>query len=179
MPNYRRLFVNGGTWFFTVNLLDREATYLVDHMAALEAAVADTRRRVPFDLAAWVVLPDHIHAIWSLPPGDCDFPGRWRRIKKQFSKSLPAIEPRHASLIARGERGIWQRRYWEHLIRDEKDYDVHVRYCYFNPVKHGHVARVEDWPHSTFHRDLGSGFIPTDWSIIGDQDGDFGERPTT
>jgi len=173
MPNYRRLLVDGGCWFFTVNLEDRTSRLLTGHIGSLRAAVAKTKRRYPFDINAWVVLPDHMHAIWTLPPGDNDFPMRWRLIKMFFSKSLPASEWRSDVHKARGERGIWQRRYWEHLIRDERDYLRHVHYCYFNPVKHGLVANVEDWPYSTFHRDMTAGFVPTDWEAI---EGEFGER---
>jgi putative transposase len=100
-----------------------------------------------------VVLPDHIHAVWTLPEGDCDFPVRWRLIKMRFSKSIAPGEPLTASRRVRGERGIWQRRYWEHAIRDERDYKHHIDYCLFNPVKHRLVANVEDWPYSSFHRD--------------------------
>ena len=102
----------------------------------------------------WVVLPDHLHAIWTLPEDDFDFAVRWRLIKIRFSKSIPKGEWLSETRRARGERGIWQRRYWEHLIRDERDYRHHVDYCWFNPLKHGLVANVEDWPFSSFHRDM-------------------------
>jgi putative transposase len=98
---------------------------------------------MPFEIDARVVLPDHMHAVWSLPDGDTDFPTRWRLIKTFFSRSLPATEWRSNVQKARHERGIWQRRYWEHLIRDERDYARHIDYCWFNPVKHGFVANVE------------------------------------
>jgi putative transposase len=153
MPNYRRAFDGGATWFFTVNLLDRRRRLLVEHIDALRAAVHETRQRFPFEIDAMVVLPDHIHAVWTLPEGDCDFPVRWRLIKIRFSKSIPAEEPLTVTRQVRGERGIWQRRYWEHLIRDERDLAHHIDYCWFNPVKHGLVANVEDWPFSSFHRD--------------------------
>jgi putative transposase len=173
VPNYRRVFVDGGCWFFTVNLEDRSGRLLTERIGALREAVAKVRRSLPFDINAWVVLPDHVHAIWTLPPDDSDFSTRWRLIKTFLSKSLPAGEWRSAVHKARNERAIWQRRYWEHLIRDEKDYLRHVHYCYFNPVKHGLVANVEDWPYSSFHRDMKTGFNPTDWESI---DGAFGER---
>jgi putative transposase len=173
MPNYRRTFVDGGCWFFTVNLEDRRQRLLTEHFDLLHEAAAKARSRRPFDINAWVVLPDHMHAVWTLPPGDSDFPTRWRLIKTFFSKALPVNEWRSDVHQARNERGIWQRRYWQHLIRDERDYLQHVHYCYFNPVKRGLVANVEDWPHSTFHRDITTGFEPTDWEAI---DGHFGER---
>jgi putative transposase len=153
MPNYRRAFVPGATWFFTVNLFDRDSRLLVERIDDFRDSVRDTRRRFPFHIDAMVVLPDHLHAVWTLPDGDSDFPLRWRLIKVGFSKSVPNDEWRPKARRARGERGIWQRRYWEHLIRNERDLAHHVAYCWFNPVKHGLVANVEDWPYSSFHRD--------------------------
>lgn len=176
MPNYRRALVPGGCWFFTLNLLDRRQTLLVDHIRALRQAVARTRDNYPFVIDAFVVLPDHLHAIWTLPPGDFDFPIRWRLIKARFARALPEQEDRDAIRIKRGERGIWQRRFWEHLIRDENDYARHVEYCYFNPLKHGLVTRVSDWPHSSFHRDATAGLVPHDWAGEAASIGKFGER---
>src|SRR5262249_5903650 len=120
MPNYRRVYIEGGCWFFTVNLADRRSRLLTEHIGALREAVAKVCRRQPFEIDAWVVLPDHMHAVWTLPDGDTDFPTRWRLIKTFFSRSLPAVEARSDVHVARSERGIWQRRYWEHLIRDER-----------------------------------------------------------
>ena len=153
MPNYRRVFIPGGCWFFTVNLFHRDQRLLVDHTAEWDEAVRWTRARWPFEIDAWVTLPDHLHAIWTLPDGDTDFPMRWRHIKMRFSKVLPKTEASTASRQQRGERGIWQRRYWEHAIRDERDYRAHLAYCWFNPIKHGLVAQAEDWPLSSYHRD--------------------------
>jgi putative transposase len=175
MPNYRRAFVPGGCWFFTVNLLERRRTLLVDHIESLRSSVAHTRRKYPFEIDAFVVLPDHIHAIWTLPPGDADFSIRWRLIKTAFAKTLPRHEHLGAVRKARHERGIWQRRFWEHLIRDEADYARHIEYCHFNPVKHGLVTRVRDWPHSSFHRDVERGFFPLDWAGDIPAEGRFGE----
>ena len=110
-----------------------------------------------------VVLPDHLHAIWTLPWDDADFPLRWRLIKTWFSRNLPLGEHRRASRVDKGERGIWQRRYWEHLIRDEIDFARHVDYIHWNPVKHGFVARAKDWPYSTFHRFVRDGVLTEDW----------------
>jgi putative transposase len=160
MPNYRRALIPGGCWFFTVNLLDRRESLLVDHIDRLRDAVAATRNKYPFEIDAFVALPDHLHAIWTLPPDDADFSIRWRLIKTAFAKSLPARERRSAVRAARNERGIWQRRFWEHLIRNEADYARHIEYCYINPVKHGLVTRVRDWPHSSFHRDVGRALFP-------------------
>jgi putative transposase len=176
MPNYRRAFVPGGCWFFTVNLLDRDQTLLVDQIETLRGAVAATRQSRAFTIDAFVVLPDHIHAVWSLPPGDSDFSTRWRLIKNRFARALPKQEPLNAVRVARNERGIWQRRFWEHLIRDEADYARHVEYCYINPLKHGLVTRVCDWPYSSFHRDVRAGIFPLDWAGDIGTRGEFGER---
>jgi putative transposase len=176
MPNYRRAFVPGGCWFFTVNLLERRKTLLVDHIADLREAVAITRRDHPFTIDAFVVLPDHLHAVWTLPSGDHDFSTRWRLIKTRFARALPKRERLSAVRLARHERGIWQRRFWEHLIRDEADYARHVEYCHINPLKHGFVTRVCDWPHSSFHRDVRAGLFPEDWAGGSEASGEFGER---
>jgi putative transposase len=175
MPNYRRAFVPGGCWFFTVNLLERRSTLLVDHIASLRESVANTRHKYPFEIDAFVVLPNHVHAIWTLPPGDADFSIRWRLIKTAFAKTLPKHERLSAVRTARNERGIWQRRFWEHMIRNETDYARHIEYCYINPVKHGLVTRVRDWPHSSFHRDVEQGIFPLDWAGGVAADGEFGE----
>jgi putative transposase len=130
MPNYRRAFVPGGRWFFTANLLDRRSGLLTAEIEALREATRWTQRRHPFRIDAFVVLPDHIHAIWTLPEGDADFSTRWRLIKIAFSKSIRKTEQLSKVRRQRGERGIWQRRFWEHLIRDDEDYRRHVEYCY-------------------------------------------------
>ena len=125
-------------------------------------------------MTALVVLPDHIHAIWQLPDGDSDFSTRWRLIKSRFARSLPKTERLSPRRIEKSERGIWQRRFWEHHIRDDRDHAEHLEYCYYNPFKHGLVARVRDWPHSTYHRDVRIGHIEPDFEI-GDWNYDFGE----
>jgi putative transposase len=176
MPNYRRAFVPGGCWFFTVTLLERQKSLLVEHIELLRHAVAATRRSRPFTIDAFVVLPDHLHAVWTLPPGDADFSTRWRLIKSSFVRRLPEREWLSPVRIERHERGVWQRRFWEHLIRDEADYARHVEYCYINPVKHRLVSRVGDWPHSSFHRDVRAGIFPQDWAGDVAQGGTFGER---
>ena len=152
MTNYRRNFIPGGSYFFTVNLVDRHSCLLTENIETLRAAFRYTRSRHPFTVEAMVVLPDHLHTIWSLPEGDHDFALRWRLIKSAFSRELPAGESISESRAAKGERGIWQRRYWEHTLRDEHDLERHVDYIHFNPVKHGHVSQVRDWPYSSFHR---------------------------
>jgi putative transposase len=176
MPNYRRAFVPGGSWFFTVNLLNRRSSLLTDEIDALRDATRRTRERYPFHIDAFVVLPDHLHAVWTLPPDDSDFSVRWRWIKIRFARSLPKQEWLSPVRRARGERGIWQRRFWEHLIRNEADYARHVEYCYINPLKHALVTRVHDWPHSSFHRDVRAGIFPEDWAGELNPSGEFGER---
>jgi len=171
MPDYRRFRVPGGTYFFTVNLLERRRTLLVDHIDVLRHAVRRVRARHPFHIDAWVVLPDHMHCIWTLPPGDAAYAVRWQLIKLAFTKAMPKTERRTTTRQNRKERGIWQRRYWEHTIRSDRDYTNHVDYIHFNPVKHGHVARVRDWPHSTFHTYVAQGILAADWAgTIGDLD---------
>ncbi|HZK91858.1 MAG TPA: transposase [Stellaceae bacterium] len=177
MTNYRRAFVSGGTYFFTVNLFDRRSLLLTEHIDALRAAFRYARKRHPFDLEAIVVLPEHLHAVWSLPDGDADFPLRWRLIKSAFSHSLPTGEIVSSSRAQKSERGIWQRRYWEHAVRDQDDFDRHLDYIHFNPVKHGYVPRVRDWPYSSFHRMVRQGFYPKDWAgDAGKSASGFGER---
>jgi putative transposase len=164
MPNYRRAFVPGGTWFFTMNLLERHGNdLLVREIDLLRHTVRRVGDKYPFYIDAWVVLPEHLHCVMTLPPGDSDFSLRWRLIKSGFSRALPKTERRSMVRRAAGERGIWQRHYWEHLIRDEADYRRHVDYVHVNPLKHGYVRRVQDWPYSTFHRYVEKGVYPKDW----------------
>ena len=166
MPNYRRMRVDGGCWFFTVNLWDRRQTLLTDHIDTLRDAVTKVQNKRPFTIDAFVVLPDHLHTIWTLPAGDDDFSTRWRLVKTEFVKALPC---RHIN--------IWQPRFWEHMIRDDRDFENHVNYCYINPVKHGLVGRVVDWPYSSFHRDVRAGIFPSDWAGHSRDTGSFGEAP--
>jgi len=165
MPDYLRAWHPGGTYFFTINLLQRQGNdLLVRHIDTLRHVVKSVQARHPFRIHAWVVLPEHMHCVIELPPGDADFATRWRLIKSDFSKAMPRGERLSAVRVRRGERGIWQRRYWEHLIRDERDYRAHMDYVLINPVKHGLVNRVADWPYSTFHRLVAEGVYPIDWA---------------
>lgn len=169
MPDYRRTWMPGGTYFFTVNLLERRGNdLLVRRVDVLREAVRATKRDHPFRIHGWVVLPDHMHCIFELPPGDADFALRWQVIKRRFSLALPRMEYRSDIRLRRRERGIWQRRYWEHLLRNEDDYRRHMDYLHYNPVKHGWVRRVSEWPHSTFHRCVREGVYPEDWASPGD-----------
>ena len=176
MSRYTRPVVPGACVFFTVALVDRGADTLMRHVDVLREAVRMTRAKRPFGIDAWVVLPDHMHCVWTLPEGDADYSGRWREIKGQFSMAvrrsgraptlLPPIAPQNPYGAVGGrdrvgarpdlhksEAPIWQKRFWEHHIRDARDYDAHVRYCWINPVKHGFVERPEDWPYSSYRRE--------------------------
>ena len=159
MGNVVRPRVPGARVFFTVALADRGSGALVERVEALRDAVRVTRAERPFGIDAWVVLPDHLHCVWALPEGDADYATRWRLIKARFSRGM-AVGRRRASHLARAERGVWQRRYWEHHIRGEADWAAHVRYCWTNPVKHGYVADPADWPWSSYRRDGGGDAVP-------------------
>jgi putative transposase len=176
MSRYRRTNIEGGTFFFTVTLANRSSDILVRHIDRLRSAYATAQKRYPFKTIAICILPDHLHAIWSLPAGDADFPSRWNLIKGGFSRGMPANEDRTESKVSRREKGIWQRRYWEHTIRDDADLARHVDYIHFNPVKHRYVSKVRDWPHSSFHRFVAMGILPPDWGgDVREVAGDFGE----
>ncbi|MGH8500536.1 MAG: REP-associated tyrosine transposase [Methylococcales bacterium] len=164
MSNYRRAWVPGGTYFFTVNLLERRRCLLVEHIDALRAAFRDAYRARPFEIIAIVILPDHLHCVWRLPEGDADNSIRWSHIKAGFTRRLQIDEYRSPVRLAKRERGIWQRRFWEHLIKDEQDLIHHVNYIYINPVKHGEVSLASDWPYSSFHRDVKRGIYPENWA---------------
>lgn len=165
MRTYQRLRINGGCYFFTVNLAKRHNNALlianIDH---LRDAFRITQRDHPFTMPAVVILPDHLHCLWQLPPDDSDFSTRWALIKARFSRNIPTGEPLSQSRQRKGERGIWQRRYWEHLIRDEADYYRHVDYIHYNPVKHGYVQAAKAWQYSSFHRWVAQGHYPPDWA---------------
>lgn len=177
MTYYRRNFLLGGSFFFTVNLADRRLRLLTEHIDDLRTAFRETRQRHPFTTDAMVVLPDHLHTVWTLPEGDANFATRWRLIKSAFSRRLPTGEPISESRVTKGERGIWQRRYREYTIRDEGDFARHIDYVHINPVKHGYVTRVRDWPHSSFHRMVKLGVYPEDWAgDFSSHGGTFGER---
>src|SRR5262249_15475848 len=175
MPIYRRANVKGGVFFFTVVLADRSSNLLTEEIDRLRAAYRAAQQRRPFETIAICILPDHIHAVWSLPENDPDFSSRWSLIKSGFSRGIDA-RPRSQSKISKREKGIWQRRYWEHAIRDDADLERHIDYIHYNPVKHGHVARAADWPHSSFHRFVERGLLVADWGgDMRDIAGSFGE----
>jgi len=169
MPNYRRIVLAGGTFFFTQTLYDRKRAWLCDELSrrALREAITTVRKNYPFTIDAWVLLPDHLHCIWTLPQGDNDYATRWRLIKsfvtKRIATQLNLDKPLTASRQKRQESNVWQRRFWEHLIHDEEDFMRHVDYIHFNPVKHGLVKQVKAWPYSTFHRYVTEGVYPAEW----------------
>lgn len=168
MPNYRRADVPGGTFFFTVVTYRRRL--LFEHPEArriLRETVLSVQCKHPFTIDAWVLLPDHLHCIWTLPPEDADFSLRWNRIKSTFSKQAkPLFHNEHRlsdSQRKHWETTIWQRRFWEHHIRNDEEYQIYMDYIHFNPVKHGWAKQVADWPFSTFHRYVQAGVYPIDW----------------
>lgn len=175
MVRYRRNFVLGGTYFFTVTLADRTSSVMVEQVSALRTAFRIARQGRPFTIEAIVILPEHLHAIWTLPPGDSDFSGRWKRIKAHFTHRLVADSvpvKRHRN----GEYALWQRRFWEHTIRNETDFERHVDYVHFNPVKHKLVSRARNWSYSSFHAYVRRGLLPADWAgDIDEPTMDFGE----
>ena len=164
MPRYVRANIPGTSYFFTVGLLERNRRHLVENIKALRECFRHVRARRPFRLDAVVVLPDHLHCIWTLPEGDADFSARWRLIKSRFSRAIAADEWRSPRRAARGERGIWQRRFWEHMIRDDRDMAAHVDYSHYNPVKHGLVKNVSEWPNFSFHRYVQMGIYSYEWA---------------
>jgi len=175
MTEYRRNWSAGGTYFFTVVTANRSPGPLIDHIDHLREAFRIVRAEHPFEIDAIVILPDHLHTLWTLPLGDFDYAQRWKKIKAAFSRRMSKNEPRSASRTNKGERGIWQRRYWEHTIRNDEDFKAHVDYIHFNPVKHGHVATACAWPHSTFAQFVAHGLYPLEWGGGSDSDREFGE----
>jgi putative transposase len=176
MSRYRRAKIEGGTFFFTLALADRRSDLLVSQVDRLRRSYRIMQQRLPVETLAICILPDHLHALWQLPEGDADFASRWSLFKSGFSRGLPAAKTRSASKVAKREKGLWQRRYWEHAIRDDADFERHVDYIHYNPVKHGLVTRVADWPHSSFHRYVEQGILPIDWAgDAAELSGSFGE----
>ena len=168
MPNYRRRFVPGGSYFFTVKTAGN-APLFADEAARsrLGTLFREAQRRWPFEMPAVILLPDHLHAIWTLPSGDDRYPARWGWIKKEFTKAYLAAggaeRRRSASRRRAGRRGVWQRRYWEHTLRDEVDFERHADYIHWNPVKHGHAVKPWDWEPSSFRRWVAAGHYEPDW----------------
>ena len=182
MPEYRRFKIEGATYFFTVNTRLRRPILTTGVIReALRQGIHRVRQTMPFTIEAWVLLPDHLHTIWTLPPGDANYASRWAIIKREVSrrwKSFGQPTMLSASRETRKESGVWQRRFWEHQIRDDADFQRHLDYIHWNPVKHGYVRKVADWPYSSFHRFLAQGAYPHDWGgldLKGAAEVDFGE----
>lgn len=177
MTNYRRASIAGGTFFFTVVTHGRRS-FLTDPLARsiLRTALREVRSRRPFAIDAIVLLPDHLHTVWTLPPGDADFSTRWRQIKTLFTKRWIAsggVEGSPSiSRLMKGERVVWQRRLFEHACRDEADLKRCIDYLHANPLKHGLVERVRDWKWSSFHRHVQLGEYAPDWGSANEWFGD-------
>ena len=180
MPEYRRSYLPGGTFFFTVVTYKRHQI-LTNQISRtlLHDAFQNVKNRYPFRVDTICLLPDHLHCIWTLPEGDSNYAMRLKEIKRifsrQYGKQFGSSEKRNQSREKRQESTLWQRRYWEHTIRDEKDYLVHLEYIHYNPVKHGLVNRVADWEWSSFHRYVARGFYDASWGGEYNHTGEFGE----
>ena len=166
MPQYRRLLVQGGTYFFTVVTYERKPIFSnKSTINTLWNCISFVNRELPFKIDAIVILPDHLHTIWTLPNGDTDYSKRWQQIKIAFSKQYQpnATGILADSLIRKREKGIWQRRFWEHLIKDQYDYNIHCDYIHYNPVKHGLADSPQKWKYSSFHSFVKNGFYESNW----------------
>jgi len=163
MVYYRRLKIAGATYFFTVTLRDRKSNILIKHIELLKLSMKRVQQQSPYTTNAIVILPDHLHVIWTLPKGDEDFSMRWMKIKCFFTRYLIKNGFR-LNKDSRGEYTLWQRRFWEHMIRNDKDYENHVNYIHYNPVKHGLAKQPRDWPYSSFHKFVRLGILPANWS---------------
>ena len=162
MVNYRRNFIKGGCYFFTVNLKNRQSTLLIDAVNQLRSSFSYVHSKKPFEIIAIVILPEHLHCIWQLPENDKDYPARWKSIKSHFTRQLKKTGIQ-ISKNKHNEHNIWQRRYWEHTIRNENDLTRHIDYIHYNPVKHGWVKSVSDWKYSSFHNYVKKGSLPLNW----------------
>jgi putative transposase len=174
MVRYRRNLVPGATFFFTVALADRRSTALIRHISVLRLAFRKARSERPFYIDAIVILPDHLHAIFTLPEGDADFPHRWRRIKTVFTHGVLSTGETLCLRDGTG-RSLWQRRFWEHTIRNDADFSRHVDYIHYNPTKHGLAPKPSDWPHSSLHRFIREGIVAPNWGgadVAGDERGE-------
>ncbi|MEA5465830.1 REP-associated tyrosine transposase [Leptothoe sp. PORK10 BA2] len=170
---YRRATTPGATYFFTVVTYNRQRLFATDEtIQLLRYAFHRVKQSHPFDIDAIVILPDHLHCLWTMPDGDADFSTRWRLIKTDFSRHCPELYKRRRSLsrYQKKEQAIWQRRFWEHQIRDERDFVRHVDYIHYNPVSHRLVSAPCDWPYSSFHRYVEQGVYSKDWGASEDLD---------
>lgn len=182
MSNYRRANTKGATYFFTVVIYRRQRFLYEENVKeALRNGIRDVQTTHPFTIDAWVLLPDNLHCIWTLPPNNANLGTRWAMIKRFVTKrcgpDLRRDDWMNASKRKRNESTLWQRRFWEHRIRDDWDYELHMDYIHYNPVKHSFVKNVKDWPHSTFHRYVREGVYCDNWGGDGSVaiDEGFGE----
>nr|WP_298116502.1 transposase [uncultured Pseudomonas sp.] len=177
MSNYRRARYAGACYFFTLVTHQRQPVLTQPRLReALRLAIERVRQGHPFSIHGWVLLPDHLHCLWQLPEGDTDYSRRWSMIKRLTSQAMPELSGSISlSRNLRRESGLWQRRFWEHRIRDEQDYRQHLDYLHWNPVRHALVERVADWPWSSYHRLVREGIYPADWGGCGEVLGAFGE----
>jgi putative transposase len=177
MSDYRRARDAGACYFFTLVTEQRQPLLTQPRLReALRLAIVQVRQRYPFAIRGWVLLPDHLHCLWQMPEGDADFGRRWSMIKRLTSQAFPSEDAVSLSRHLRRESGLWQRRFWEHHIRDDEDCRRHLDYLHWNPVRHGLVERVTDWPWSSYHRLVREGVYPADWGGAGgDDNGAFGE----
>ena len=169
MVDYRRNYIKGGVYFFTVALQNRRAKLLTTHIDALRSAFHSCKQKTPFKILAIVIMPDHLHTVWKLPENDDNYTQRWQCIKSKFTRELKA---KKVALIKnqRGEYNVWQRRYWEHTIQNEQDLIRHIDYIHYNPVKHGYVTSPSEWHYSSIHRFIEKGHLPKDWGTTYSQD---------
>ena len=168
MPQYIRSYTKNATYFFTlVSYNRREILCEDDFLQAFKKSIKQVQQQYPFEIIAWVQLPDHLHCIWEMPTNDADYSMRWSQIKRLTTQACPQyhlpIDELSYSRVKRNERGIWQRRFYEHEIKDEADFVRHMDYLHYNPVKHGLVERVINWQYSSFHRYVKQGFYLADW----------------
>lgn len=178
MSNYRRNKISGASYFFTLCLRNRQSKLLTEHIQELRIAYKKTQTKKPFVTEAMVVLPDHLHALWTLPENDADYPNRIRLFKSHFTRQLPRNlkKTNNKNRQKHGQTGVWQLRYWEHTIQSEQDFINHVDYIHYNPVKHGHVRQVKYWEYSTFHQHVNRGIYDKNWGMDFKQaEIDFGE----
>ncbi len=168
MTDYRRIYIPGASWFFTVNLLQRRNNHLlIENVDLLRESFRYVQKRKPYTMPGVVILPNHLHCIWTLQADDADYSVRWRLLKAHFSRALPKDERVSKSRLKRRERGIWQRRFWAHLLTSQDDFNNHLDYIHWNPVKHAHAKNVIDWPYSSFHRYHANGDYSADWGHSG------------
>ena len=160
---YRRHYRKGATYFFTINLADRSSDLLIKEVETLRRAFQTVKHKHPFHIDAIVILPDHLHMLCTMPNNDADFSKRIKLIKYYFSYHIAKTEFVSNSRLKKSERGIWQRRFWEHCIRDEADYQAHIDCIHMNPIKHGYVKQVKDWQYSSFHRFVADGLLSINW----------------